>query len=168
MSRLPWLVPCCMLLWHKFVESLWRAIFQNTAISPGVDVVQLVQCAMYVTFLLLRALHFFLLCSNNAWQDHSCVKIPKDMDFSVIDKDPPHIVKGFDPKQLQGTWYKVSLCFLHTKATDFQFLSSVTWSSCIWRIICCLVDAASNIAQETDIQVQCGIRLYIFRQYHGR
>ena len=40
-------------------------------------------------------------------QDHSCVKIPKDMDFSVINKDPPHIVKGFDAKQLQGTWYKV-------------------------------------------------------------
>lgn len=40
-------------------------------------------------------------------EDHSCVKIPKDMDFSVIDKDPPHIVKGFDPKQLQGTWYKI-------------------------------------------------------------
>lgn len=40
-------------------------------------------------------------------QDHSCVKIPKDMDFSVIDKDPPHIVKGFEAKQLQGTWYKV-------------------------------------------------------------
>lgn len=44
-------------------------------------------------------------------QDHSCVKIPKDMDFSVIDKDPPHIVKGFEAKQLQGTWYKVRFCF---------------------------------------------------------
>nr|BDS38361.1 violaxanthin deepoxidase like protein [synthetic construct] len=40
-------------------------------------------------------------------EDHSCVKIPKDMDFSVIDKDPPHIVRGFQAKQLQGTWYKV-------------------------------------------------------------
>ncbi|CAN0120199.1 unnamed protein product [Pylaiella littoralis] len=40
-------------------------------------------------------------------EDHSCVKIPKDMDFSVIDKDPPHIVKGFEAKQLQGTWYKI-------------------------------------------------------------
>ncbi|CAN0158599.1 unnamed protein product, partial [Laminaria digitata] len=40
-------------------------------------------------------------------EDHSCVKIPRDMDFSVINKDPPHIVKGFDAKQLQGTWYKV-------------------------------------------------------------
>ncbi|CAM9962160.1 unnamed protein product, partial [Hapterophycus canaliculatus] len=40
-------------------------------------------------------------------QDHSCVKIPKDMDFSAIDKDPPHIVKGFEAKQLQGTWYKI-------------------------------------------------------------
>ena len=29
------------------------------------------------------------------------------MDFSAINKDPPHIVKGFDAKQLQGTWYKV-------------------------------------------------------------
>lgn len=35
------------------------------------------------------------------------MKIPKDMDFSAIDKDPPHIVKGFEAKQLQGTWYKV-------------------------------------------------------------
>lgn len=42
-------------------------------------------------------------------QDHSCVKIPKDMDFSAIDKDPPHIVRGFEAKQLQGTWYKVRL-----------------------------------------------------------
>ncbi|CAB1098654.1 unnamed protein product [Ectocarpus sp. CCAP 1310/34] len=40
-------------------------------------------------------------------EDHSCVKIPKDMDFSAIDKDPPHIVKGFEAKQLQGTWYKI-------------------------------------------------------------
>ncbi|CAM9135222.1 unnamed protein product, partial [Discosporangium mesarthrocarpum] len=40
-------------------------------------------------------------------EDHSCVKIPKDMDFSVIDKDPPKIVRSFDAKALQGTWYKV-------------------------------------------------------------
>ncbi|CAM9701673.1 unnamed protein product, partial [Choristocarpus tenellus] len=40
-------------------------------------------------------------------EDHSCVKIPKDMDFSIIDKDPPKIVRGFDAKTLQGTWYKV-------------------------------------------------------------
>ena len=35
------------------------------------------------------------------------MKIPKDMDFSAIDRDPPHIVRGFEAKQLQGTWYKV-------------------------------------------------------------
>lgn len=40
------------------------------------------------------------------------MKIPKDMDFSAIDKDPPHIVKGFEAKQLQGTWYKVCVSLL--------------------------------------------------------
>lgn len=39
------------------------------------------------------------------------MKIPKDMDFSSIDRNPPQIVKGFDPKELQGTWYKVSWYF---------------------------------------------------------
>ena len=37
------------------------------------------------------------------------MKIPKDMDFSAIDKDPPHIVRDFDAKMLQGTWFKVQL-----------------------------------------------------------
>lgn len=50
----------------------------------------------------------YWVCAYGIGQDHSCVKIPKDMDFSAIDRDPPHIVKGFDATQLQGTWYKVS------------------------------------------------------------
>ncbi|KAG5179765.1 Violaxanthin de-epoxidase-domain-containing protein [Tribonema minus] len=40
-------------------------------------------------------------------EDHECVKIPKDLDFSAIDKDPPAIAKSFDPTFLEGTWYKV-------------------------------------------------------------
>lgn len=34
------------------------------------------------------------------------------MDFSAIDRDPPHIVKGFDARQLQGTWYKASQLYV--------------------------------------------------------
>lgn len=52
-------------------------------------------------------------------QDHSCVKIPKDMDFSAIDRDPPHIVRGFDPTELQGTWYKVRMVDASESAAVF-------------------------------------------------
>ena len=51
--------------------------------------------------------HFYFIPLLIGSQDHGCVKIPKDLDFSSIDKDPPHIVKGFNAKLLQGTWYKV-------------------------------------------------------------
>jgi VDE lipocalin domain len=40
-------------------------------------------------------------------EDHECVKIPKDLDFSVIDKNPPKTLSNFNPEQLAGTWYKV-------------------------------------------------------------
>lgn len=76
------------------------------------------------------------------------MKIPKDMDFSVIDKDPPHIVKGFDPKQLQGTWYKVSLCFLQTEILDFKLTVAVASPenlNCISRNICCFVCTANSL-----------------------
>lgn len=72
------------------------------------DLVPLPLSPMDVMFVYVRCVFFVLLLFLLLVQDHSCVKIPKDMDFSVINKDPPHIVKGFDAKQLQGTWYKVS------------------------------------------------------------
>jgi VDE lipocalin domain len=40
-------------------------------------------------------------------EDHECVKIPKDLDFSVIDQNPPKTLSNFNPEQLAGTWYKV-------------------------------------------------------------
>ena len=40
-------------------------------------------------------------------EDHECVKIPKDLDFSAIDRNPPATLKGFEPAALQGVWYKV-------------------------------------------------------------
>ncbi|CAM9645286.1 unnamed protein product [Phaeothamnion confervicola] len=41
-------------------------------------------------------------------EDHACVKIPKDLDFGAIDRDPPAKLKAFDVTAMDGTWYKVS------------------------------------------------------------
>lgn len=68
----------------------------------------------------------FLPSVDLSTQDHSCVKIPKDMDFSAIDRDPPHILKGFDAKQLQGTWYKVRIAIHAIYLTDLE-IDGLCW-----------------------------------------